>query len=204
MNEDKKPLIIVLSGAYGVGKTTLAHQLSVDLHVTQRITITSIVKTARAMFPNNRVFKNWYVRSNTDIKFLKSKLRRESKLAGKIVKTIVDSSFYTGENYVIDGVQLLPEFLPMDRIIFFHVTVSDKEKHKKMFKKPHTTRLRRTTEIPYSLSHRINKLIAEECKGYSIYQIDNIESPKQASRKIIKIIKKGHPDYRERYLWFAK
>jgi 2-phosphoglycerate kinase len=204
MHNDKKTLIIVLSGTYGVGKTTLAHQLSIDLQIMQRIGLSSIAKTIKTVLPDDPMLKNWYVRDKIDPKFIKTKLKKEAKLIGKVVKNIVSSTYRTGENYIIDGVQLLPEFLPMDKILFFRVYVSDKKKYKKMLHKPTITRLRRMTDISYELAKKVENLIEEECNGHPIYNIDNIRTPKQASKKIINIIKKNHPNYKNEYLWFGK
>ena len=119
MRRKKKPLIIVLSGAQGVGKKTLAHQLSVDLQIMQRITLSYVTKIMKAFAPSNPIVQKWNIFNQTDKKHLRKKLKKEAEFIGKILSTVIDKAEHSGENCVIDGVELLPEFLPMDKILFF-------------------------------------------------------------------------------------
>jgi len=202
-NRDKKPLIIVLSGAQGVGKKTLAHQLGVDLQIMQTTTLSCVTKIIQVLRPNDPVVKKWNVYTKTNLNYIKTKLRKEAKLIGKIVSVIAEKATYSGENYILDGVQLLPEFLPMDKVLFFYISAPSDE-HKKRFNTPGITRLRHSTNTSYALAKKIDHVIFNECKNYPIHRINNIGSSKVISKKIIEIIKKDHADYRNKYLWFEK
>jgi len=46
-----KPRIILLGGVYGVGKKSLAHQLSIDLDIYQRAGLGAITKTIKSLLP---------------------------------------------------------------------------------------------------------------------------------------------------------
>ncbi|MCE9549128.1 hypothetical protein K8Q98_01895 [Candidatus Nomurabacteria bacterium] len=201
---EKRPLIIILSGTYGSGKTMLAHQLATDLRIMQRTSLSSIIRTIKTVLPENPILKNWYIRDNTEKEFLRGKITKEAELIGKIVHTITKSAEHTGENYIIDGAQLLPKFLPMDRVIFFRVFVSDKDKHKIMLSQPNITRFRRVTDISYDLSKKVEDIIENECAGHPVYHIDNVGTPEEASKKMIEMIKANYPDYADRYFWFEK
>ena len=203
MNEDKKPLIIVLSGAQGVGKKTIAHQLGIDLQIMQTATLSCITKILQVLRPNDPVVKKWNVYDKKNANYIKTKLKREAKIIGKFISIIVEKATFSGENYILDGVQLLPEFLPMDKILFFYISAPNLE-HKKRFSYPGITRLRHATNTSFTLVKKIDKIIRNECKSYSVHIINNMGNPKQVSKKIIKIIKKDHPDYRDKYLWFGK
>src|SRR3989344_6145337 len=187
MTRDKKPLIIVLGGTYGVGKTTLAHQLGIDLQIMNRINIGGIAYSIKTLLPNHPVAKIWKKRNKTETEYLKG-IKNQSELVGRVIHSIADSAEPTSENYIIDGVQSLPEFLPMDKVLFFHVFVSDDTKHDTQFNKPNITKLRQNN-IPYNLAKKVEKLIREACKGYPIFKIDNIGTPEEASKKVIKMIK---------------
>jgi len=52
------PRIILLGGAYGVGKTSLAHQLSIDLNIYQRTGLGAITKTIKELLPESEVAKS--------------------------------------------------------------------------------------------------------------------------------------------------
>ena len=204
MNKNKQPLIIVFGGTYGVGKTTLAHQLGIDLRIMTRVGLSGITQAIKTILPNNLAVKNWNKYDHTNIGYVRNKLKKEAKLVGKVVHNIAFSAERTGENYIIDGSQLLPEFLPMDKILFFYIFVSNSAKHKMQFSQPTITRLRHKNNPSYSLAKKVGKIILEESKDYPIYHINNIRTPQKVSKQIIKIIKKDYPDYRDRYLWFGK
>jgi len=203
MTKDKKPLIIVLSGAQGVGKKTLAHQLSIDLRIKQRLTLSCMTKVMKMFLPNNHMIKTWNTFKKHDTKYVRIKLKNESRFVGKIITNFVNLSECSGENCVIDGAQLLPEFLPLGKILFFYISIPNNE-HKKRFNNPTITRLKHITNTSFDLTKKINKIILEECQGYPIYKITNIGTPQKISKQIIKIIKKNHPDYRDKFIWCGK
>jgi hypothetical protein len=60
------------------------------------------------------------------------------------------------------------------------------------------------THTSYALAKKVDEIIFDECRGYPIHRIDNVGTPKQASKQIINIIKKTHPNYKNEYLWFGK
>ena len=201
---NKKPLIIILSGTCGVGKTALAHQLSVDLQIMQRASFSAITQTIKTIIPNNPIVKKWFFYDQMDISSVKLKLRREAKLVGKVIYAIADNSTIAGENYVIEGVQLLPEFLPMDKVLFFYIHVSDENKHREQFCRPTVTRVRHVTNASYDLVKKVDMLIKQGCEGYDFFSVDNIGTIEEASKKIIQMIKKAHPNYLKEYLWYEK
>ncbi|MCL5781773.1 MAG: AAA family ATPase, partial [Patescibacteria group bacterium] len=125
-----QPRIIVISGTYGVGKTTLAHHLANKLTIYQRIGLGSISKTIKYMSPENPVVKDWgnYNDYKTEDELIK-KLHRESELVCNILRTVIYNAFCTGESYVIDGVQLLPEYLPLDKINYIALELLDYTEH---------------------------------------------------------------------------
>lgn len=198
----KMPLIIILSGTYGVGKTTLAHQLSIDLQIMQKINLSGITTAVKTLRKNDPVVKNWDNLKNP--KTIKSKLIREAKVMGEIISNVVQTAELTGENYIIEGIQLLPRFLPMDRILFFNIYLSDETEHEKRFYHPTITRTKHKNNASYSTVKKLGKLVAGECKNYPVNYIDNTGTPEEVCKKIIDTIKNIHPDYNKKYLWFKK
>ena len=91
----------------------------------------------------------------------------------------------------------------MSKILFFYIFAPTNE-HKRRFSQPKITRLRHTTNTSFAVAKKIDELIRSECAGYPVYRINNVGTPKQVSKQIIKIIKKDCSDYKDKYLWFGK
>lgn len=204
MGEGKKPLVIILGGTYGVGKTTLAHQLGIDLQIMTRVCLSGITNTITTILSSDPAVKNWNKYNSLNIRYIRSKLRKEAKIVGQVIHTIVNGAEYAGENYVFDGMQFLPEFLPMDKVLFFYIYVSNDKKHKKQFSQPVITRSLHKNNPSYVLAKKIGQVILDESAGYKIFKVNNIGTPKETSKQIIKKIKKAYPDYEKKYLWFEK
>lgn len=139
--ESNKPLIIVISGTYGVGKTTLAHILGYKLNIHQRVGLGVISKTLRYIDHSNPIISKWGDFSDcNNEKDVVKKLHLESELIGNILKSIIDKAFRTGEPYIIDGVQLLPQYLPLEKLHYLTLTVRNEEEHKDRFMNPNITK----------------------------------------------------------------
>lgn len=204
MSKDRKPLILVLSGTYGVGKTTLAHQLGIDLQIMTRVSLGGITNTITTVIPDDPKVKNWNKYNSLNKEYIRKKLRTESKIVGKIIHNIVRGAEYAKENYIFEGMQLIPEFLPMDKILFFHVYVSDSKKHNIQFSKPVITRSLHKNKPSYQLTKKLGKILLEECADQKIFKINNVGSPARISRQMIEMIKKVHPNFCDEYLWYEK
>jgi len=181
---ESKPLIVLLSGTYGVGKTTIAHHLGVELSIMQRVGLGSIIKTIKTVLPENEIVKEWNHYNLTDRGQVREKLRRESQLIGRIIATIVDSAQQSGENYLIEGVQLLPEFLPMSELRMFILGVSDTDAHRRRFEHPTITRARHLNNCTFELARLVESIILEEAQPYSIPVINNLSSPMETAALI--------------------
>src|SRR3989344_2164037 len=111
---NNKPLIIAIAGSYGVGKTTLAHNLAGALNIRQRAGLGIISKTLRYVDKNNPVITEWgdFSKCISEPDYI-TKLHAEAQLIGEVLKFLVDKALKTEEPYIIDGVQLLPQYLPL-------------------------------------------------------------------------------------------
>src|SRR3989344_2844021 len=120
--------IVVIGGTYGVGKTTLAHNLACKLGIHHKVELGTNDKTDDS---------------------LKEKLHKESKLVWEILKIIIDKALYAGESYVIDGVQLLPQYLPLENITYVTLELKNKKLHQQRFLSPHTTKNKHLNNANY-------------------------------------------------------
>ncbi len=196
----KKPLFIIIGGAYGVGKTTIAHQLSFDLHIPQRVALSGITKSIKALLPRSAAARNWDKFELTPAS-IEQKLEREARLVGKVVAELVRSAQKDCKNHILDGVQLLPEYLPCDQIIYVLITASDQARHRKRFEHPTITKTCRSEDTPFARAELVNQILIERWRPYNVPVIDNLISPEDSSRQIVDYIKRLFPDYAERFMW---
>jgi 2-phosphoglycerate kinase len=181
---DPKPIFVVLGGTYGVGKTTIAHHLGIELSIMQRVGLGGITKTIRTLLPENEIVKNWHIYDRTDPDQVRVKIRRESELIGRVISTIVDSAEKSGESYIIDGVQLLPEFLPLSKLHMFILSVPNPDEHRQRFEHPTITRTRHLNNGTFELARSVQTIILSESQPFAIPVIDNVSSPQETAKLI--------------------
>lgn len=181
---DPKPIFVLLGGTYGVGKTTIAHHLGIEMSIMQRVGLGGITKTIRTVLPEDEVVKGWHHYDRSDREQVRAKLRRESQLIGRVISTILDSAEKSGESYIIDGVQLLPEFLPMSKLHMFLLAVPDQNEHRQRFEHPTITRTRHLNNSTFDLARIVESIILEESQPYGIPIISNLSSPKETAMLI--------------------
>lgn len=180
----EKPLILVLGGTYGVGKTTLAHQLSKELNITNRAGLGTIVNTLRTFLPNNPIIKNWRVYNTLNKAVIRRKLLHKAELISKVIYTIMDSATKKGENYIIEGVELFPKYLPFEKIRYCTLIVTDADEYKRRFEHPTATKTKRLSNATLKIAKTIEEIILEETAPYNIPVFDNVSSVNETSQKI--------------------
>ncbi|OGI81431.1 hypothetical protein A3B93_00390 [Candidatus Nomurabacteria bacterium RIFCSPHIGHO2_02_FULL_42_24] len=185
--KNKNPLIIVISGTYGVGKTTLAHNLAYKLNIKQQIGLSAIAQTLRYINNKNPLIKGLGNFSNciTEKDFIK-KLHTEAKLIGKILKNIIEKFIITGEHCVIDGVELLPQYLPLKKIYYITLILKNIKKHKKRFLNPSITRKKRFSNANFNAVKIIEKEILRNNSNYNTPVFESGLNEKDLADLIIK------------------
>ncbi len=125
--------------------------------------------------PQNELFKKTNLFPDRDK--MRVKLRSESEQIGRVISGIVESARHCGENYIIDGIQLLPEFLPLDSVHLFIITCSDPQVHRERFEHPTITRARHKTANSYEMASMVESILLEESLPYSTPVVDNAAAP---------------------------
>lgn len=184
--ENERTRIILLGGIYGVGKTTVAHHLANRLDIFQRSGLGAIVKTLRVVLPDNNVVREWGKYKSGDRAYLENKLHQESKIMGKIITEIVRAAHSSGENYIIDGVQLLPEYLPLNQIDLGIITVSDKHIYENRFQHPTQTRKLHNNNATLSIALVLESIILRSAHKYQIPVFENNNSVQETCINIEK------------------
>ncbi len=184
-----KPTIILVGGVYGVGKTTIAHELAKRLNIYQRAGVGAIIKTLSSLCDQYKEYKNWGNYTDLSDRQIETELIRESKLMGKIITTIVNRAVACGQNYIIDGVQLLPEYLPLDKARLIVLTVSNQAEYVKRLQEPGLTRVRQSDHVTIANARTIQNIILTHAKKNYIPVFDNVKSVPALCRQVIKQLK---------------
>ncbi len=122
MEDPERPLIVLVSGVHGIGKTTLCHELSLCLGIRQRVGVGAIVKTLMEFgLPGAEKMDN-----ALDLEDPASQLDAQARVICRAVDRLVRTYDAQGVHCVIDGVQLLPKYLHLPQsAIHLHLAVSD-------------------------------------------------------------------------------
>jgi len=122
MRDGEHPLILLVSGVHGIGKTTLSHELSRRLGVRQRVGLGAIVKTLIEFgVPGAEEMDNVL-----DFGDPTSQLDLQARTLCRVVDRLVRTYHAQGIHCVIDGVQLLPQYLHLPPgAIHIHLAISD-------------------------------------------------------------------------------
>ncbi len=121
------PLIVLVSGVHGIGKTTLSHEISRRLGIRQRVGLGAIVKTLIEFgLPADASGAARMMDNVLDLEDPASQLDAHARVICRVVDRLVRTYHAQGVHCVIDGVQLFPRHLhlPPD-VIHLHLAVSD-------------------------------------------------------------------------------
>ncbi|MFA4975332.1 MAG: hypothetical protein WC839_01795 [Candidatus Paceibacterota bacterium] len=168
----ERPLIIVISGINGVGKTTLAFHLSNILEIKQRIGLGAIVKTLISMEPKNKDFlkMNNYFSPLSVID-----LQKQSLIISKVINFMIKKYNAGGVSCIIEGVQLLTRYLN-NQIIQFHILVTDPKKYRKQLKNSDTRNPRNVSDKEFINLLKVDEILKEEMNFPTVYLLDNSKS----------------------------
>jgi adenylate kinase len=121
------PLIILVSGVHGIGKTTLSHELSRRLGIRQRVGLGAIVKTLIEFgLPADAPGAAPMMDNVLDLEDPASQLDAHARVICRVVDRLVRTYHAQDVHCVIDGVQLLPRYLHLSPdVIHLHLAVSD-------------------------------------------------------------------------------
>ena len=127
MKRGGHPLIILVSGVHGIGKTTLSHELSRRLGIRQRVGLGAIVKTLIEFgLPADTPGAAPMMDNVLDLEDPASQLDAHARVICRVVDRLVRTYHAQDVHCVIDGVQLLPRYLHLSPdVIHLHLAVSD-------------------------------------------------------------------------------
>ncbi|MEW5826201.1 MAG: hypothetical protein AB1778_05160 [Candidatus Bipolaricaulota bacterium] len=127
MGDGQHPLILLVSGVHGIGKTTLCHELSRCLCIRQRVGLGAIVRTlAEFGLPSGAPGSAREMDNDLGLEDPASQLDAQARVLCRVVNRIVATYYGQRVHCVIDGVQLVPQYLDVPPgVLHMHLAVSD-------------------------------------------------------------------------------
>lgn len=180
---------ILIGGIFGVGKTTLAYNLSNVLGIKQRASLGIITKTLYFLNKNRETFRSieQIERGAKDYPIF----IRQVKTVCPIINYILKIAQQDGVDYILDGVQLHPNFLNLNKnyLYIFIKSPPLKTLHTRLIKSTtHTLRyqgsnIRRTKKILAlenflisSIKEKNNIKIINNTRGESLLLLDVLKT----------------------------
>ncbi len=169
----RHPLIVLISGINGVGKTTVAFNLSNLLDIKQRVGLGSIVKTLISIDPKNKDFYKMDNYFTSSIKM--NELKKQSLVISKSVNLMIEKYSVGGVSCIIEGVQLIPRYL-VGNTIQFYIQITDSKKYKQRLEICDTRTPRIVSEKEFSNLLKLNQLLEKEMSKSKVCVLDGSKS----------------------------
>ncbi len=191
MSMTNKPLIILIGGAAGTGKTSLSKRLSGELNIAHRLGSGFIREIAQSFVSReqNAYLYNYSFRPHTDISPFEN-LYKQSEVIKAPIEACIKRAYDEGTSIIIEGVNIIPGLIKAELATLFVVlTVEDYDRHFEMIHgKTHFQR-----EIDEKDFDRV-RTIQEDFKRVAMknqLEIIDICLEKDAVASIKKLIKYG-------------
>ena len=198
----RKPLVILIGGATGTGKSTVATEVAYTLGITRLTSTDSIRQTLRAFFSHEFMptihhssFSAGDAVPEADDPLVAGFLEQSRNvLVG--VQASIDRALQEGWSIIFEGVHLVPGLLPVEgeRAVLcpFVLSIEDETEHAQHFfsrnegsKRPLTSYLDHFGEI-----RRLQTFIVGRAEREGIPVIENI-SAKQTSAEVIDMVREA-------------
>jgi 2-phosphoglycerate kinase len=196
------PLVVLIGGPTGAGKSTLAIELASRMEITQVVSTDTIREMLRTMFSEKllpAVHKSSYLAgkklrlppgSETDEVLVG--YHQQSLLVNVGVQAMIKRSIQENVNLIINGVHLVPGFIdaadfPDACIIQLVITVNDTEEHMQRFlKRQHAAHKRKAKKYADNFKNicKIRDYIIECANQEKVPTIENIETDESAQEAL--------------------
>lgn len=193
MNQNKniKGVTIFIGGVFGVGKTTLSYNLSKTLGWKQRTSLGVITKTLMYLRQNDPLIRNLNKLGRDSDEFPLF-LKQANKLC-RITNFITEVARKDGLNYIIDGVQLLPESLSLDESSMYLYLKSPEKKdlYKRLkFSTTHPLRYKNISWLDVEKLQELDRFILKRIVlADNIYILDSTKSEELVLAESLAVVK---------------
>lgn len=163
MDSDQQTLVIVISGAPGVGVSTLAHRLSQILDIRYRVGPGVIIATLRTVFPNHPTLKSIKTHTLEPKVQLHKTLERRARFLSKFFNAVLERYYSRGIPIIFSGSGIFFRFLKHKYItLFVTVAAPPRNIHEKWLHSPSWSR--RIFHYPLPLAEKMNQVILTEAR----------------------------------------
>lgn len=193
LRKSKKPLIILIGGASGVGTSSMAFELANRLGLKNLISTDMIREVMRKIVSKdlNPVIHKSSFDAYESIRT--PSIRIDSVIEGYIshvdvvnvgIEAIIERSIKEGISTIIEGVHVVPGFIRQDlidnnNIIIFTLTVENEESHKQRFytrcRQPWVKRSLERYMENFETIRKIQRFLIEQAKLNDVRVIDNVD-----------------------------
>jgi 2-phosphoglycerate kinase len=160
-----RPLILAISGTFGVGKTTLADALARELNIKEKAGVGVIVHALKSCPGSDELVRNWDDYRGLDAGGLKRKLLRQSKRISRVVNRIAAGCRANGQDFIVEGVHLMPQDFRQGRIKFVILALTDLDELKRRWEKPSVTRKSHSSKISFNQVRMVQDIILRNAAG---------------------------------------
>lgn len=215
LGELKKPIIILIGGATGVGKSTLATQIAHRLGVTRLTSTDSIRQVMRACFSKDLMpaihyssFEAGKVVKAADCKGADRDITGYVEQVEKVsvgVNAIIERAIKEGTRMIVEGAHIVPGFLNEELwadaiVIQLLMVVQDEDRHRGHFyvRDQETDGVRSLGKYVENLARirRVQNYLIEQAKAVGVPVIDN-QSIDDAVKIVMGIVLETVSKYQE-------
>ncbi|WP_432644847.1 2-phosphoglycerate kinase [Methanobrevibacter sp.] len=193
LRNSKKPLIILIGGASGVGTSSIAFELAKRLRLNNIISTDMIREVMRKIVSNELspvIHKSSYD-AYESIKIPSVKMDKviegfitQAEVVNLGIEAIIERSIKEGISIIIEGVHIIPGFISKDlmennNIIMFSLSVDDEELHKQRFylrcSQPWVKRSLDDYMNNFDSIRKIQDFLLEQAEFYDSHIINNLD-----------------------------
>lgn len=193
LRNSKKPLIILIGGASGVGTSSMAFELAKRLRLNNIISTDMIREVMRKIVSNELspvIHKSSYD-AYESIKIPSVKMDKviegfitQAEVVNLGIEAIIERSIKEGISIIIEGVHIIPGFISKDlmennNIIMFSLSVDDEELHKQRFylrcSQPWVKRSLDDYMNNFDSIRKIQDFLLEQAEFYDSHIINNLD-----------------------------
>ncbi|XRO75758.1 2-phosphoglycerate kinase [Methanocaldococcus sp. 28A] len=185
----RRPIVILIGGASGVGTSTIAFEIASRLGISSVIGTDSIREVMRKVISRELIptlyessYTAWKVlRDDEENKYIKG-FERHSEAVLTGVEGVIDRCLVEGQSVIIEGTHLIPtllkdKYLENPHVIFIMLTIYNEELHKMRFYARGRVSSRPTERYlkHFKIIRMINDYMVETAKKKGIPVVENLK-----------------------------